>query len=863
MTHQKFGRFALTTLGVAVTAMVAATAAHAQTASAAAKAGAKDAAPANGPAAAPDKAASPDKTATRASASTTSNTTNANATKSTIEWLDAVLVNGRQQLGGGLMSLQAAPKAVSTITRAAIEDAAPSATYAQLIDTIPGVVAITDDPSGLFDANYQIRGFTNDQIGVTVNGAPVNDSGNYRVYPTEYGDTENMNDITVLHGYPDVDQAVAGAAGGSIAWSTIDPSHKFSVDTTLSGGSRSYQRQFVRVQTGDLGPVRSWLSYSHNSTDIWRGKGDAQVWKVDGKSVWTIDSGNSITASLQYNHLIRTGGYKFQTQATAASNYEANYDTEYTGSNTAYYKLHVNPFKDYMLSLDGEFTLTPSLHLTVIPYFQYGSGGAGSGYTFTENTAAANVGRFSYVNYDLDGDGLVTNGKKVMTYSYAGSQTWRPGVIAKLIQDFGDTDTLTYGVWFDRPRQQQDQTYSTVDAAGNPSDIWGESNRIGYVADGGPQYNYHDYTTTTLKRAFISNEWTPNDRWTVTLAGAYTSVERKGFGYQHYGAHAASASLDYLNQYGGYSAHTWNKFTPSAGVKYQFDRANQVYLGYGRSFRAPVNGVITQSDAVRAFYEQNPDEVAFSGYTPAQLQAALSKLAVNQPETADTLDLGWRFYQGAFSGSVNVYGANLKNKQVNGYDSASGQTVYLAVPMLHQRGVNAEGAYKLSRSLSLYASYAYTKSTIMDDTFALGDGTYPTAGKAFVNIPKNAVALGVNYRSGPFFMSMNAKYRSEFWADWVNTEKAPGYATVNLNTGWNFGDVASWAHKVKLKLNVTNLTDKKAVTFASATNFLSNNPAGAGQLIDATTGKALYASASTYNLLAPRSVMLTLSASFN
>jgi len=625
MTHQKFGRFALTALSVAVTAMVAAGAARAQTAGEPAKDAAKDA------------PASPDKAPQRANASTTSNTTNANATKSTIELLDKVSINGRQQIGGGLMSVQVAPKAVSTITRAAIEEAAPSATYAQLIDTIPGVVAITDDPSGLFDANYQIRGFTNDQIGVTVNGAPVNDSGNYRVYPTEYGDTENMNDITVLHGYPDVDQAVAGAAGGSIAWSTIDPSHKFSFDTTLSGGSRSYRREFVRVQTGDTGPLRSWLSYSHNSTDLWRGQGNAEVWKVDGKSVLTINSSNSITASLQYNHLIRTGGYQFETQATAASNYFANYDTTYTGSNTNYYKLHVNPFKDYMLSLDGEFTLTPSLHLTVIPYFQYGSGGGGSGYTFTENTTAANVGRFSYVNYDLDGDGTVTNGKKVMTYAYAGSQTWRPGVIAKLIQDFGDNDTLTYGVWFDRPRQEQSQTYSPVDAAGNPLDIWGENNLISYVKDGGPQYNYLDYTTTTLKRAFVSNEWTPGDKWTVTVAGAYTSVERKGYGYQHYGAHAASASLAYLNQYGGDSAHTWNKFTPSAGVKYQFDSANQVYLGYGRSFRAPVNGVITQSDAVRTFYEQNPNEVAFSGYTPAQLQAALDKLAVNQPETADTV----------------------------------------------------------------------------------------------------------------------------------------------------------------------------------------------------------------------------------
>ena len=50
------------------------------------------------------------------------------------------------------MSVQDAPKAVSTITRDAIEKAAPGATYAQMIQSIPGVLSITDDVTGLNDA---------------------------------------------------------------------------------------------------------------------------------------------------------------------------------------------------------------------------------------------------------------------------------------------------------------------------------------------------------------------------------------------------------------------------------------------------------------------------------------------------------------------------------------------------------------------------------------------------------------------------------------------------------------------------------------------------------------------------------------
>ena len=789
----------------------------------------------------------------RANTSSTSNTTNANASQRAIEQAaQQVSVVGQRSIGGGLMSVQSAPKAVSTITREAITRSAPGANYAQMIGTIPGVVAITDDPTGLFDGNYQIRGFTNDEIGVTVNGAPINDSGSYTVYTTEYGDTENMNDITVLQGYPDVDQAVAGAAGGTIAWSTIDPSHKFSLDTGLSAGSNNYKREFLRVQTGDTGALRSWLSYSNNTTDLWRGKGYAKVDKIDGKSVLTLDAGNSISASLQWNREVREGAYLKLSKAAAAANYHANYDTTLaSATDSNYWKLHNNPFKNYMLSLDGEFTLGKALHLSVVPYFQYGAGGGGTGYSFTESTATANVGRFGYVNYDLDGDGVVTDNKKVMTYAFSESDTWRPGVLAKLTQDFGENDTLTYGFWLDVPRQETSQRYSLLDASGTPTDIWGKNNLVTYTAGGAPQTNYLGSTKTTLKRVFVSNDWTPNDQWTLTAAGAYTDVQREGTGYEHYGAYGGDASLQ---QYGGYSSDSWKKFTPSAGVKFQLDPANQIYMGYGRSFRAPVAGVITQSNAAIAYYQQNPGKLASSGITAAQL----ASIADNKPETADTVDLGWRYYGGDLSASVDLYASNLKNKQVSGYDQASGLTVYVSVPKLQQRGLNAEASYKVYKDLSLYASYALTKSTIGDNTATIGDGTYATRGKSFVNVSRNTFNLGGSFTHGPFWASMNAGYRSSFWADWVNTEKAPGFTTLDLNTGWNFADFASWFKSPKLKINVTNLTDRKALTFTSATNFQAKKG-----VADPTTGvDPVYISTATYDLLAPRAIMVSLSASF-
>jgi iron complex outermembrane receptor protein len=110
--------------------------------------------------------------------SSTSNTTTSNDTKR-VQQLTTVQVKGQSlSLGDGLMSVQTAPKAVSTITRDAIVKAAPGGTFVQMIDSIPGVNASTDDFTGLANGNYSIRGFTSDEIGTTVNGAPINDSGN-------------------------------------------------------------------------------------------------------------------------------------------------------------------------------------------------------------------------------------------------------------------------------------------------------------------------------------------------------------------------------------------------------------------------------------------------------------------------------------------------------------------------------------------------------------------------------------------------------------------------------------------------------------------------------------------------------------
>jgi len=780
------------------------------------------------------------KPAQRASASSTSNTTTSNDTKR-VQQLGTVQVQAQSlSLGGGLMSVQTAPKAVSTISRDAIVKAAPGGTFVQMVDSIPGVNASTDDYTGLANGNYSIRGFTSDEIGTTVNGAPINDSGNYKVYSTEYGDTENMGDITVLQGYPDVDTPIGGAAGGSIAWVTIDPSHTAGVDASQTFGSNDYRRSFLRLNTGDTGPVRSWLSYSDNTADLWRGPGQQKVTKVDGKSLWTIDGNNSISASFQYNREFNNA-YQSLTKTQAQQNYNQSYDaTLLTPTDTNFYLLHTNPFRSWLVSMDGEFKLSDNLHLSVVPYIQYGNGGGGGGSVFTESTSATNYNWYQYTNQDLNGNGVV-GGKtnKALAYSISNTYTMRPGVIAKLNQDFGENNSLEYGVWYERPRQEQSQSFTPVNpTTGVPSDNWGDTDLIRYQS-GSAQKAYNEYTATETRKAFATDTWTPNDQWTITAGAAYLWVQRSGFDYQYPG----SVRPGY-KQYGVADfSQTFHDWSPTAGVKYQLNEQNQFYLGMGKTFRAPINGATLQNAA--------------AAYFPGQT-VPLSSF-INKPETATTADLGWRFYNDTFSASVDAYASNLNNKQISGFDETTFATVYLSLPKVHMRGLNTEASYKITSNWTLYGSYAYTKSTLEADLNSLGDGIYNTTGKTLLNTPKNIGYVRVGYDQGPFWASLDAKYRSAIWGDWSNTQRVGGYTTLNLSAGWKFEDFSSWFRKPYIKLNMFNLTDRQALTNANNISaFLATNPTK----IKDQNGTTLYASQPYYSLLQGRTFMLTFGASF-
>ncbi|SEK68485.1 iron complex outermembrane recepter protein [Pseudoxanthomonas sp. GM95] len=749
--------------------------------------------------------ATQDTASERVTASSTSNTTAAYDTKR-VQKLDKVSVTGNKDayvLGGGNMVVQTAPKAISTVTREAIQQAAGGSNFTQLISSIPGVDAASDDATGLANGNYSLRGFDSSAIGITVNGAPVTDSGSYSIYATEYGDAENYNDITVMQGTPNVDAPEMGATGGQIAWSTVDPTHDFGVDFNQGFGSNDYRRTFLRVNTGDTGPVRSWVSISKNTADKWKGLGDFDVLKIDGKSLWQIDDGNSVSFSFQYN---RQSNFSYYTQSKSAiaQDYEADYATAWGTGTTSYYNLRRNPYRSLLASLDGEFTLSDTLRLSVVPYVWWGDGGGNS----SPSTITSRNGYYT-------ADGALYTG---IAGKYSASKTVRPGVIAKFFQDIGDNNSLVYGAWYDRSRKSQHQNFVTVDQSnGDLCDTWGDDDNCQlYYSNGDDQVQtYRAYTVTTVQKYFIQDNWTPTDQLTVNLGISLLKANRKGWDLAYPGGTTSSTQSAYFDS-------NYTQSLPALGVKYQVDDQNQLFFGAAKSFRVPATSSIYTNQFATT---EEP-----------------------KPEEAWTYDLGWRFYGDRLGAALMVYQSDYKNKSISSYDEDD-NSVYITIPNVRMRGFNGEASYKVSDSLKLYGSYTHTQAE-MKDPYTYGGVDYPTDGKQLPNTPKDLFTLALNYEQGDFWAGLKGRYSGARYGDYMNTEKVGSYTTVGLDAGYNFADWGA-LKKPYLKLNISNLTDKQAITWASSTTLMAVAADGFSR-----TGTPYY------NVLEPRAVMFTIGASF-
>ena len=218
---------------------------------------------------------------------------------------DTIVITGtRAQKGTSGVVIQDSTKAKGLITQEFIGRQNPGQTLLNTINYIPGVNFTQNDAYGSSGGNIRIRGFDGNRVSVTFDGVPLNDSGNYAVFPNQLLDPELVEQVNVNLGATDVDSPTASAAGGTVNFRSLIPTNDMGFLVDGSIGSFNFARAFGMFQTGTLTSfgTKAWFAASRNTYDHWRGEGRISKWQINGKIYQPLgNNGDFVSVAGHYN----------------------------------------------------------------------------------------------------------------------------------------------------------------------------------------------------------------------------------------------------------------------------------------------------------------------------------------------------------------------------------------------------------------------------------------------------------------------------------------------------------------------------------------------------------------------------------
>lgn len=768
--------------------------------------------------------------------------------------LGVVRIVGQGEIGNGLMIDEDGVKNRSTITRDAMEKERPSANPFQLLNLMPGVNASSYDATGLFGGNLRVRGFNSDQMGFTVNGAPVNDSGNFAVYPQEYTDTENMCEIFVTQGSADTEAPHVGASGGNVGMVSCGPKDTFGGKVAQSLGQLNFNRTFIRVDTGLFGkdnPSKAFVSYSKSKVDKFKGYGGADREHVDLGWETRFDKDTQLTASLLYNRAVNNN-FLTVTKNEFAANPGLDFTnavpqhapvgtsdsgTSYFGTSsagstprtkTAYYGYSLNPFENALFTSTLKRRVNERLTLSAEPYYWYGYGTGGTQQTTLSEAASSSVSTALKLGIaDINKNG--SYGETVGLYRGSVTETHRPGMTIKGTYDV-DNHNILFGYWFERANHRQTAPATTVDNNGNIGDLWLKNNLLAY--NNGELYQNRNWKTISSASSLFISDTITVDRWSFVPALRMISVDRD---FTNYASSGSSSGADYQVK------KTYSKTLPSMGFRYKLDDQTQLFGNITQNYRAPSNFVLSGWVS----------SVTYSGGNVAS--ATITPNNSIQAETSTTTEVGVRWERDTYKASAAMFQVDFQNRIARGFNPDTASYTDFNVGKSKIQGFEMQIGTKPLHGWSYFGSLTYTDSKILQDFPATSSTYLPTNGKQFPDTPHLMAAASVQYTQGPWLAMLSAKHTGKRYTTLVNDEDLGSVTVFDFNAGYRF-ESSSMFKNPSLRLNISNLFNKSYLN--------ANSGSGSNITTSVAASSAQGGGYPTYYVAPPRFTSLTFTADF-
>lgn len=537
--------------------------------------------------------------------------------------LEEIVVTA-QRFGSGLTRAAFALGAEDIATRP------PGADVTQSLVKVPGIQVSTGDArGGSFSFEIYLRGLTDEQIGLTLDGIPTGDSRfNGGSPPQRFIESSNIARIDVSQSAGDIGAPSRFALGGFIDFVTANPKDEAGVTVEAGIGSFDFRRLYGRVDTGEVAPgLSAYLSVSDQRNDIWAGRQsrDSQRQHVEFKAMKQFDQGSRISARVSYNdqddndfNIVTKNEYLADRDSDRANDVLTGIparDIDFGGALGG-------TREDWLAYINTHLVLDEGLSLSINPYYQTLDG---ESFRYQDRSRILTGGNpYAVTGYNANGGAI----RPALTTLRDSNRVGGPADMRVTPRDrerYGLTTELKaedliqghsprIGLWYEGGDSSEERDFYAVT---NPAtSIAYDRSKLNYV-----EYDRHASVETLFLYAQDQMRFL-EDRLKLDIGFTYYDITYDARSPLEY-----RANLKFSQESG---------INPKLGLSYRLDDAVEIYGGYAQNFA----GI---------------PEDAFLGST-----AAINPGDLDPVET-ENLDIGLRYVAGDSAFSLQAYLVDLKN----------------------------------------------------------------------------------------------------------------------------------------------------------------------------------------------------------
>lgn len=567
------------------------------------------------------------------------------------------------------------PVAVSSLRAADIERKLGTQEFPEVLKSTPGVYA-TRSGGGFGDGRINMRGFNSENVAVMINGVPVNDMENGRVFWSNWAGLGDVTSIMQTQRGLGAAKVAVPSIGGTINIVTKSTDAEKGGNIIASTGNDGYQKYGFTLSTGKMdNGFATTVSVAKLSGEGFVDGTEFEGWNYFANFSYEINDAHTLsftTFGAPQRHGQRQNRSTIQTYRDAESGIKFNPDWGYRDGEVVH--IEDNFYHKNQTSLNHYWTVNEKTSVSTAAYFSIGRGGGGG----TAGDASLFDIRMGADDQPVDIDNIVAinrasgaNGSVAALRASKNEHNWY-GALSTYKTEVNDNLDLLIGLDY---RHYEGLHYQEV------TDLLGgeylfDDNNVNNPANAarvGDVISYNNDGIVDWFGGFVQLEYS-NENFDAFVSSSTSNTSYQRIDYFNYLDSDALRETDVYN-FVGYGV--------KGGVNYKLNEIHNVFANVGYFEKAPLfQNVFTA-------FDNELENINASA----------------ENEKITSFELGYGLRSEKLSINLNAYLTQWKDKSesVSVYDQINDEDVFVniqGVDALH-KGIEFDFVWKPSYKLNI------------------------------------------------------------------------------------------------------------------------------------------------------------------